>query len=126
MTSLCIELTVHIAHYVVSHDQMHSLFDAGSGSVRTLCYFQLRGIFKKSPDSDNIVRQTMPAQMRDDEGLCEELALELVDQQEPVRPSTKDKHLLPLTEPLLQKIFVWGKKKGGKAVRAFFKNRQYI
>ena len=43
-------------------------------------------------------------QMRDDDDnfdelICEELALELVDQQEPINPSTKDQHLLPPTVP---------------------------
>ena len=61
-----------------------------------------------------------------DEELCEELALELVDQQEPVHPSTKNKGSLPPTVPALKKNFVWGKKKGTKVVRAFFKDRQYL
>ena len=65
-----------------------------------------------------------------DEELCEELALELVDQQEPVKPSTENKDSLPptvlLTVPALMKNFVWGKKKGKTAVRAFFKDRQYL
>ena len=65
--------------------------------------------------------------MRDVEELCEELALELVDQQEPVKPSTKDEYLIPPTVPSLQKNFIWGTKKGGKAVvRAFFKDRQHL
>ena len=70
-------------------------------------------------------------QMKDDDGnfdepICEELALELVDQQEPVKPSTKDKHLLPPTVPCRLNNFIWRKKKGVQAVRAFFKERQYL
>jgi hypothetical protein len=61
-----------------------------------------------------------------DEELCEELALELVDQQEPVKPSTENKDSLPPTVPARMKNFVWGKKKGKTAARAFFKDRQYL
>ena len=32
-----------------------------------------------------------------DEDLCEELSLELMDQEQPVNPLTKDKHLRPPT-----------------------------
>ena len=41
-----------------------------------------------------------------DEGRCEESALELVDQQEPVHPSTKHNHLLPPIVPAMMKDFV--------------------
>ena len=61
-----------------------------------------------------------------DEELCEELSLELVDQQQPVNPKTKDKDLKPPTVPAKIKRFVWGKKKGRFAVNAFFKDRRYL
>ena len=58
--------------------------------------------------------------------LCEELALELVDQQQPVDPKTKDKDLKTPTVPAKINHFLWGKKKGRTAVNKFFKDRQYL
>ena len=34
--------------------------------------------------------------------------------------------MIPPTVPCLHKNFIWGKKKGGKAVKAFFTDRQYL
>lgn len=114
-----------------------SHYIANLGYIAQLCYIEL-GDFKNSsilkPEQDHFSPTDMVGtgctmssdDDHFDDELCEELALELLDQQTPVDQKTKDKDSKPPTVPAKTDHFLWGKKKGKIAVRKFFKDRQYL